>query len=314
LAWEYEILFDVDDMDGMERLTPLEREARLADPDRWKQESSGIRKGSMGYRTRTIKAGPRLEAEIFPLFGREAETRARDAKKRITPEKIQKYNDEKARRNLIRLMDANFGAGDLHITLTYEGEQPEWQRAEKDVKNFIGRLRRYRQKMGLPALKYIYALEDRAEDREKRTHCHFVTTGDMDRVEVERIWKEGTGKRKGSGAGFANCDTLQPTREGLEALARYIYDQNKGAPREKGRKKYVPSKNLTKPKTRTSDTKVSKGRVKKLSHVFATDESEARRIMESLYPGYEFVRGTAKGSDIITDGVYIRVLMRKKGG
>lgn len=296
--WEYEILFDVEDMDG---LTPLERAARMEQEDRWRFERTETRKGSLGYRTKTVKAGPRLEAEIFPIFGRAEETAAKIAKKNMTPEKIQKYNDEKARRNLIQLLDANFGRGDLHITLTYGGIVPEWQRACRDVKNFLARLRRLRAKRGLPELKYIYSLEWAEEGREKRIHCHLVTQGDVDRQEIEQLW----------GRGYANCDTLQPGPEGLEELGRYIYNQNAGIHREKGKRKYSCSKKLKKPKTRTSDTKFSAGRVRKMAAVFGMDASESRRILEKVYPGYELVRATARSSDVIRDGIYIRALMRK---
>ena len=302
--WEYEALFDVTDLDG---LTPLERAARMESGDRWKEEDTRAGKGKMCYRTRTIKAGPRLEAEIFPIFGKGETETARAAKKNMTPEKIQQHNDERQRRKLVRLLDANFSSGDLHITLTFAGRAPGWDRAKKDVENFRKRLAREREKRGLPPLKYIYALEDGEEGRDKRIHCHFVTTGDMSREDLERIWRNG----KRDCPGFANCDTLQPDKEGLDKLGRYIYNQNPGKPREKGKRKYSCSKNLKKPKTRTSDTKVTKAKVKRLSDVFSTDPTESRRIMEKLYPGYEFVKGTAYRSDII-NGVYIRVLMRKR--
>lgn len=314
MAWAYEILFDVEDLHGM---TPLEAQAQMDEPQRWKSETPGMRKGQMGYRTRTTKAGPRLECEIYPLFGREDEGRAREAKKRVTPEKIQQYNDEKARRRLINLMDANFGAGDLSLGLTWDGAEPTWSQAVRDIRNFIDRIRRLRRKRKLPELKYIYAVENEGPTGHKRIHAHLITQGDTNpegtektRQELKWIWEDIAGRRKEE-PGFCNIDILQPTKEGLEAIARYIYDQNKGSRRDKNRRKYSCSKNLRKPKTRTSDTKVSRGKVSKMAAVFGNDETAARRIMEKLYPGYEFVRGTAKGSDII-DGIYIRVLMRRR--
>lgn len=304
MAWDYEDLFDVTDLGG---LTPIEQAARLEAADRWKEERTGIRKGRMGYRTRTVKAGPRLEAEIFPIFGTEMETKARAARENLTPEKIQRHNDEKARRNLVRLLDANFSQGDYHITLTFAGKAPGWNRAVKDIRNFIAKVRRLREKRGLPEMKYIYAMEDAEEGREKRIHAHLITQGDLPREDLEKLWA-----KNGKTIGYCNCDELQPGPEGLEAIARYIYNQRPGLPREKkGKRKYSCSKNLRKPQLRTSDTKVTGGRVKRLAGVFGSDETEARRIMEKLYPGYEYVRGSAKGSDIV-DGVYIRVLMRKR--
>lgn len=302
MSWKYEALFDVADMDGM---TPLERQSKIDNPERWKTEKADLKRKQMGYRTKTIKAGPRLEAEIFPVFGREMEQEVREAKKHLTPEKIQRYNDEKARRYLVQLMDANFGKGDLSLTLTYR-DNPGNRRMGKDIRNFIDRLRRYRAKKELPELKYIYAMEWVEESREKRPHCHFITQGDISAEELKTIW--------GKDIGFCNVDELQPDRgKGLEAIARYIYNQNQGTHREKGKRKYSVSKNLKKPKTRVSNTKVTRAGVKRMSGVFETDPAEARRIMEKLYPGYEYIQGATRRSDVI-DGVYIRVLMRKRGG
>lgn len=290
MSWEFEALFDVEDMGG---LTEIERAAMEARGERWQEQQTAIPVGKMGYRTRTTKAGPRLEAEIYPLFGREATQEAKRQKRNLTPEKIQRNNDERARRKLINLIDANFGEGDLHVTLTY-AEAPGWGRAKKDIRNFLERIKRLRAKRKLPELKYIYALEGDEEGQKKRIHAHVIMNGGIRREEIEAIWARG----------YANADRLQPTMEGLEAIARYISKQN----REKHRRKWSSSKNLKKPQTRTSDTKLSNNRVKRLARGF---DAEAKEVMEKIYPGYDFVRSQVRYSDVV-DGVYIRVLMRKK--
>ena len=141
----------------------------------------------------------------------------------------------------------------------------------------------------------------------------------MERKEVEEIWRKGSQAR-----GFANCDQLQPDKEGLRRLAFYIYDQNRGKEQAKGKRHYSCSKNLIEPKTRTSMSKVSNAKVRKMARDF---NGVARSIMERVYPGYECVRGLryqenesgtmsescVRFSDY-TDGVYIRVMMRKIQG
>ena len=67
--WEFEALFDV---------SP-EKDGNLLD-GWWTYFPTRLRVGQMGYRTRTIKAGPRLEVEIYPIFGREDTGKARAAK------------------------------------------------------------------------------------------------------------------------------------------------------------------------------------------------------------------------------------------
>ena len=91
-SWIYEGLFDVLPEEGGDLLTEF-----------WKKEDTSIRIGSMGYRTRTIKAGTRLEAEIYPIFGRQQEATAGEARRNITPERQQQQNtDHRQDRPLVR--------------------------------------------------------------------------------------------------------------------------------------------------------------------------------------------------------------------
>ena len=288
MSWEYEGLFD---------------QAIGSDEDDllsayWRSIPSGIRVGRMGYRTRTTKAGPRLEAEIYPLFGREKVSRLREAKKNQTPEKVQRLNQERSDRHFVLLADGNFTKEDVHVTLTYKGETPTYERARMDVRNYLDRIRRERKRRELTEpLKYLGAIEGCADGTRERIHVHILMSGGIDRETLEAIW----------GRGYANADRLKPDENGLEAIARYIVKQSRWG-KVKYKKRWFASRNLKQPKTRTSDTKVSNARVKRL----ATDMvNEARGIMEKVYPGYEFVRCTVHGSDLV-DGVYIRCVMRQR--
>ena len=142
MSWEFEDLFDVG----------AEPEAGLLD-SYWREQPTEIRVGRMGYRTRTIKAGPRLEVEIYPIFGRESTGRLRAAKKNLTPEAVQRNNEERSRRKLVQLIDANFDERDYHVTLTYAGTPPAYEQARKDVKNFLRAVKRKREQRGLDELK-----------------------------------------------------------------------------------------------------------------------------------------------------------------
>ena len=284
MSWEFEDLFDVG----------AEPEAGLLD-SYWREQPTEIRVGRMGYRTRTIKAGPRLEVEIYPIFGRENTGRLRAAKKNMTPEAVQRNNEERSRRKLIQLIDANFTEKDYHVTLTYAGTPPAYDQARKDVKNFLRAVKRKREQRGLDELKYVYTIEDEQDGKRKRIHIHAIMNGGISREELERIW----------GQGYANADNLQPDENGLEAIARYITKQ------QKNRRKWARSRNLTMPKVRTSDTKVSNARVRRLAVDFP---NSAKEIMEKLYPKYTHTRTIMRFSDVV-DGAYIRcVLRRTKGG
>ena len=183
MSWEFAELFDIS----------AKQSGTLTDGEWdssgfWRDIPSEIRVGRMGYRTRTIKAGPRLEAEIYPIFGRENAGRARAAKRNLTPEAVQRNNEERSKRKLIQLIDANFDERDIHLTLTYLGTPPKYEQAQTDVKNFLRAVKRKREKAGMDQLKYIYTIEGNEDGTRERIHVHMVMNGGIDREELESIW------------------------------------------------------------------------------------------------------------------------------
>lgn len=288
MAWEYEGLFDV---------IPDQREDLLS--SYWRSEATAIRIGSMGYRTRTTKAGTRLEAEVYPIFGRSMERTARAGKQNITKERQAQLNTRRAKHRLILLVENNFRFWeDYAVTLTYAEEPANLKRCKKDIRNFFDRVKRIREKRGLPEMKYIYAI---GHDAGQRIHVHCIVTGGIDREELEKLW----------GKGIANTYGLQTYGKGLSGIANYLYRQNEKA-RDAGERvnyhMWSGSRNLKKPKTHTSDTKLSNRRVKTMARYF---RNEAKEIMEKIYPGYTLEEGEVRYSDIV-DGVYIFCVMRKK--
>lgn len=265
----------------------------------WRALPSGIQVGRMGYRTKTTKAGPRLEAEVYPLFGREARGKLREAKRNMTPVKQQRLNAERSERHFILLADGNFTENDIHLTLTWK-DAPTEERARKDIRNFLTKVKRLRLKYGLGALKYLGMIEGNEGEGKTRLHVHLLMNGGIDRETLEKLW----------GKGYANADRLAPDENGLEAVARYIVKQRRGGSENGGRKKWLASRNLKQPKTRTSDTRMSNAKVKRIAKGF---EGEAKEIMEKVYPGYAFVKCNVYFSDVV-DGVYVRCVMRKREG
>ena len=280
MGWEYEGLFDAVDPEAEDLTGSL-----------WRSTPTAIRVGTMGYRTRTIRAGKRLEVEVYPIFGREQERRARAAKANMTGEAQRRLNLERSKRRFIRLADANFDEHDIHLTLTYK-DAPGYERARKDLRNFLLRVKRLREKRGLPELKYAGTIEGNDDGTRERIHVHLLMSGGVEREELEKIWAKG----------YANADRLKPDGHGLEAIARYITKQ------QRNRRKWFTSRNLKQPKERVSDTKMSNARIKRIAADFC---GEARGIMEKLYKGYGFTEAKIYHSDIV-DGVYIRVIMRRR--
>lgn len=289
MAWEFEGLFD-SLRTGTEDLTSMF----------WTKEETAIRVGSMGYRTRTTKAGTRLEAEIYPVYGRRKEDRLRAEKKNRTPEKVKAQNIIRAKRRLVLMLENNFDYWkDVTVTLTYAEGNVSYSRCRKDLRNFLDRVRRIRNKRGMPELKWILAI---GHDADQQIHAHVVMNGGIERTELEKIW----------GHGYANTYALQTYGKGLQGIANYLYKQNEAEKRKGNRdnfKSWSGSRNLKKPKERVSDSKFSKSRIKNIAYDF---ENEAKEITERTYPGYTLEECRVYYSDLI-DGVYIRCVMRKRG-
>lgn len=260
----------------------------------------------MGYRRRTTISGPRLDAEVFPCFGRDARGLLRKAKENLTREAQQRSNDRRSSLRLIQLVEANFTDKDLAIGLSYDDstvpDNPE--RVKRDVKNFLDRVRRARRRHGLPDLKAIIAIGGdempAAGYTGKRPHAHVILNGGIERDELEALW----------GKGHANTHRLQPRDEGLGGIAVYFTRQKQDRPKKKGEKSWWTTRNLNKPVPGSRDVKVPNGSVKRIAFDF---RNEAKEIMERLYRGYRFQDCKVYYSDVV-DGVYIRCVMRKATG
>jgi len=197
----------------------------------------------------------------------------------------------------VRLLHVNFNGRDYEIHLTYISENlPQSdEEAAKDVQNFLRRVKRRYQKLGIE-LKYIYVTEGGVNGT--RYHHHVTLTGGLDRTELEQLW----------GYGYANSRQLQFNENGVEGLARYVTKQFRAYKDELVfRKRWCGSRNLTKPEPKERDGKLSQRKVQAL----ATYESESRRAFEELYEGYYLSEAKPFYNDV-NGGYYIHVKMYRK--
>lgn len=175
-------------------------------------------------------AGKVIGTTIKLPSGNHAKKRA--PKKNITTEKVRKNNDRLAERNLTMLIDANFGKGDAHYTLTHEIDMTQKQ-AAKERKNFLRRLSDAFKKAG-SELKYIAV----TEYRNKRIHHHIViNTSDLELI--KKVW----------GKGYVYCSLLDDTGD-YQELAEYLIKETQKTFREPEsvhKSRYSASRNLVKP-------------------------------------------------------------------
>ncbi len=102
-----------------------------------------------------------------------------------TPEAVMKNNMRIAVKNLARKINANFYPGDYHLTLTYKGDEPTRQVAERELRNFLNRMKREFRKQE-KELRYISV----TEYKNHRIH-HHVVMNYIDLPIIQRQWKRG---------------------------------------------------------------------------------------------------------------------------
>ena len=247
------------------------------------------------YRTNTIKSKnvkedkTLLESVIYPSFSHRSDV---PRKKKSNESKASKIasNNKRARRKLMRLININFGKGDLWCTFGWGKEHyPENEaRAKKDVQNFIRYINRRRKKAGKENIKYIYVL---AYCEYERPHVHMILEGDMNRDEIESLWTKSERK---------NTRRIQPDDNGMIiGLTEYISRNPHGT------KRWCCSRNLKRPSEPTrSYTKFKKRTVEKMAKNYEVLKDE----MEKKYPGYKFIDAEVKYNGI-TAAFYIYARM-----
>ena len=273
---------------------------------------SGWESGVLHQRTRTVKAGPMVYVDCYPVWDTAHARAANTEAKKEAHAKAQKRLDAKNRANrLERLVNANFGAGDIMLTCEYPtGRQPgSDEQAKRDIRNMMNRVKRLRNRRGLPAPKYIYITE-RTESAAYgvRWHHHVILSGDgLTREEIEEKWT----KRHG---GFCNTRRAQPTERHLSGFARYLtiskLEREGKNPQQKAvGRSWGSSIGLKEPAESVADKKISVRKAGRVAQTVA-DFGRAKEIFEKLYPGCELLEIGAKKSRWAS-GVYVHALMRR---
>lgn len=260
-----------------------------------------------------------LEVDIVPVTnmpeaGQEKKGKSSQAQKNL--------NDKRSKRRFVQIANTNFGSDDLHISATYnEAHLPmTLEEAERNVHNYLDRVKRRMKRVTGQDLKYMLVTEYTPEDEEDadpedkttkavRIHHHIIINGGLSRDDLELMWSatrinwkkaqnDPEYRKNVDYLGFVNCDRLQPNENGLEGLVNYI---NK---RKKGCKKWSTSMNLKKPKKKKNDHKWS---FRKLRELAKTPED--KEVWRKQYKGYEPTKIDFQYNDYTGWSVYLK--MRK---
>lgn len=136
-----------------------------------------------------IKSGDVMEVELYKSIRTRGKRIPKQPNKAPTIEKQKQLNEINRRKRLQRLVNTNFKAGDLYITLTYRNAPDEREEAERHLKNYLRRLNYHRKKQGLPPLKYIAVTECTGH----RIHHHLIIES-MNMDTIYKLWTFGACK------------------------------------------------------------------------------------------------------------------------
>lgn len=189
------------------------------------------------YRRTTI-SGDVMEIEEFTKYEVMDRCHRRGMSLGETEEGKAEYNRRQSVRKLARLINANFGEGDLFVTLTHR-EACGKDAAEKELTNFLRRLKRWRKKREMPDLKYIAVTES-----SKREHHHLIINR-MESDALYDLWK----------LGRIMVSRLEPGGD-YTGLTVYITKEEK----ESQKRRWRQSKNLVKPIVKIRKLKAERGR------------------------------------------------------
>ena len=250
------------------------------------------------WRQKKYECGMFCEAEIFTISGRTKKFQRAKRVKESCPAQ-RNLNNKRAQRYFVRLVHSNFTEEDLYLDLTYEGENLPSTRKEvkRDIKNYIERLKRFRKKMGLSPLKYIYVVSNTDNNgNQVRLHCHMIING-MDRDAAERLWAHSR----------CNSDRLQFDEYGVTGKSLYMARQAAATKEDdlgKGEKTWGYSLGLIKPEPIVSDKAITATMAEKIMR-----NPEDRALFEKMYAGWTFT--DCKIEEDLINGTRFYIRLRK---
>ena len=201
----------------------------------------------MAKRIKTVRAGRLVFGVCYSQAMPGEPAKARAAKSKCSTDARRALNFRAAWQKLRLILAANFGRGDLWVTLTYDDAHlPDGRKAaKKRMALFLDKLREARKRAG-EELRYVYCTEELTDDGRRRLHHHMVLGASRARADYELIrslWTDGSNieiRRLGEHEDYGD-DFLE--------LAKYMTKERD--PEAKtiavGDKSWVSSRNLARP-------------------------------------------------------------------
>lgn len=259
-----------------------------------------IRCGKKGKKAKFI------EVDIGPDAFDVRKRNSRHKKQNVSEPKQKLLNDKNSIRYLYQLIKCNFTEDDYRLDLVYKNKfRPKTEKeADSMIRNYIDRVNRAREKQGLGAVRYICVTE---YGKRGHIHHHLLISGGLDRDTMEALWCDR--KRKGikerERLGYANCDNLQFTDEGIVGLSIYITKEIRKEQmtegqmtledlipdsKIKGKRRWMQSKGLIKPwYTVPEKRRYTRRKIEQIV-MMPSDCEDVKRFFENKYKGYALDR------------------------
>lgn len=230
------------------------------------------------YRTKTVRHGLRTTCDIYPGFAKRSDLPHSPIRKESSSSQ-KKLNTRKSLEKMEQVINCNFSADDIWITLEYDQKHlpKDIEDALKKMQNYIRKVNRHLKKAGYEPLRYVYVTEydDPETGKKKRVHHHMICTCDLGRDRMEELWTNGSRTKS---------EYLDPREEGwLKGLANYMGKGNYS--RKTGQRRWNSSKGLKRPVISKSYSRFSRASVDKM----VMDDDTARRLAEKSYHGYQVI-------------------------
>lgn len=237
---------------------------------------------------------PYMEVDLYAVSAKKHRAGRRAKRKEATSLAMQTYNDNRAKRYCVQLVNANFTEQDYALTATYDDDHlpapSEIERVDRDWTAYMRRVYRWCDKHGVERPLWLMATEYTTTDETGATygrhHHHAIIqhTDGLSRDTLEELWRDTAGKTMG----LCRCERLHFDHDSVEGLVQYI-NKNKRCAR-----RWRQSRGLEKPKTPPpNDSKWSRKKLEEASTLYIDD----REFWERKYPGYTLNRVETKVSN-----------------
>lgn len=202
------------------------------------------------YVKRTWRCGKCIEVEKYQTFRYKGKMTVRAPQSNPTPAAMAKVNERNSYKNLRRLLNTNFGKGDLHCVLTYAPEKraASPQEAKKDIQKFCRNVKQKCKRRG-SNFKYVAV----AEYGKRSMHFHVVIHSRLKLQELGDMWPHGR----------IHATELDGSGD-YDRLASYLIKQTNKTYNDPERRvfarRYVTSRNLEQPECKIEKVKADSWR------------------------------------------------------